>query len=131
MPNRRPLENILIGTDPECFIINSRTNKVKSSVKLLPGTKQHPHRIEEFGPGFALQTDNILAEFNVPPTDDISTFVENIDKMKEYIRKYVKAIDENLDILCAASQNVSKSELRSKQAKMFGWTTATSYSNVC
>ena len=27
MPNRLPLENILIGTDPECFIFNTKTNK--------------------------------------------------------------------------------------------------------
>lgn len=120
MPNRRPLENILIGTDPECFIFNTKTNKVKSSVKIIPGTKQHPHHIEELGPGFALQTDNILAEFNVPPTDNINNFVDNITKMKDYIRKFVQEIDENLDVLCAASQNVPKSELRSKQAKQFG-----------
>lgn len=120
MPNRRPLENILIGTDPECFIFNTKTNKVKSSVKIIPGTKQHPHHIEELGPGFALQTDNILAEFNVPPTDNVKSFVDNITKMKDYIRKFVQGIDENLDILCAASQNVPKSELRSKQAKLFG-----------
>lgn len=120
MPNRRPLENILIGTDPECFIFNTKTNKVKSSVKIIPGTKQHPHHIEELGPGFALQTDNILAEFNVPPTDNINSFVDNITKMKDYIRKFVQEIDENLDVLCAASQNVPKSELRSKQAKQFG-----------
>lgn len=85
MPNRRPLENVLIGTDPECFIFNTKTNKVKSSVKLIPGTKQHPHRIEDLGPGFALQTDNILAEFNVPPTYEERTFVSNINKMKDYI----------------------------------------------
>lgn len=120
MPNRRPLENILIGTDPECFIFNTKTNKVKSSVKIIPGTKQHPHHIEELGPGFALQTDNILAEFNVPPTDNVKSFVDNITKMKDYIRKFVQGIDENLDVLCAASQNVPKSELRSKQAKQFG-----------
>ena len=50
--------------------------------------------------------------------------------MKDYIRSFVQNINENYDILCAASQNVPKSELRSKQAKEFGWTTATLYSNV-
>ena len=124
MPNRRPLEDILIGTDPECFIFNTKTNKVKSSVKIIPGTKEHPHVVAELGPGFALQTDNILAEFNVPPASEAKSFIESINKMKEYIRNFVKEIDENYDILCCASQNVPKSELRSKQAKMFGWVTA-------
>lgn len=130
MPSRTPLTSILIGTDPECFIINKKTNKVKSSIKLIPGTKEFPHQVDELGPGFALQTDNILAEFNVPPTNDIETWVENIEKMKDYIRNFVQNVDENYDILCAASQNVPKSELRSKQAKEFGWITATLYSNV-
>lgn len=124
MPSRRPLENILIGTDPECFIFNTKTNKVKSAVRLIPGTKEEPYKIEELGKGFAIQTDNILAEFNVPPTDDVSEFVYNINKMKDYIKGFVKNIDENLDILCTASQVVPKSELRSKQAKLFGWIAA-------
>lgn len=119
MPNRRPLENITIGTDPECFIFNTRTHKVKSAVKLIPGTKEHPQRVPELGPGFAIQTDNILAEFNVPPVDNVNDFVNNINKMKEYLQNFVKQIDENYDILCAASQNVPKGELRSKQAKQF------------
>lgn len=120
MSSRRALTNITIGTDPECFIFNTRTNKVKSAVKLIPGTKEHPHRIPELGNGFALQTDNILAEFNVPPVSDVESFVSNINKMKDYIRNFVKEINPDYDILCAASQNVPKSELRSKQAKLFG-----------
>ncbi len=120
MSTRRPIENVTIGTDPECFIFNTKTNRVKSAVKLIPGTKEHPQSVPELGSGFALQTDNILAEFNVPPVDNVNDFVKNIDAMKEYIRHFVKSIDENYDILCAASQNVPKSELRSKQAKLFG-----------
>lgn len=120
MPNRIPLENILIGTDPECFIFNKKTNKVKSAIKLVPGTKDFPHAIGEFGPGYAVQTDNILAEFNVPPTNNPDDFVRSIEKMKGYLKALVQSVDEDYDILCAASQNVPKSELRSKQAKEFG-----------
>lgn len=40
--------------------------------------------------------------------------------MKDYLRNFVKNINPNYDILCAASQVVPKSELRSKQAKLFG-----------
>lgn len=110
----------LIGTDPECFIINTKTNKVKSAINIIPGTKDSPYIVEELGPGFALQTDNILAEFNVPPTGNKKAFIENILKMHEYIRTYVKEQNKNYDILCCSSQEVPKGELRSKQAKMFG-----------
>lgn len=124
MSAKNQITNFLIGTDPECFIFDKKKNKVKSAVKLIPGTKGEPFHVVELGNGFALQTDNILAEFNVPPTNDCETFVENILRMQDYIRNYVQEIDENLDILCAASQNVPKTELRSKQAKEFGWITA-------
>lgn len=120
MPRRRPLENILLGTDPECFIFNTKTNKVKSSVRLIPGTKDNPYKIPELGEGFALQTDNILAEFNIPPAKYVDDFISSINKMKEYIRNYVKNINPDYDILCASSQNVPKSELRSKQAREYG-----------
>lgn len=120
MSIRRPITNFTLGTDPECFIYNTKTHRVKSAVKLIPGTKEHPQSIPEFGPGFAIQTDNILAEFNVPPVNIIDDWVKNINVMKSYIRDFVKKIDENYDILCAASQTVPKCELRSKQAKEFG-----------
>jgi hypothetical protein len=120
MPIRRAITNVTFGTDPECFIISKKTGKVKSAVKLIPGTKEHPQRIPELGPGFAIQTDNILAEFNVPPVTNIDDWVTNIEAMKNYIRDFVQKINPDYDILCAASQKIQKSELRSKQAKEFG-----------
>jgi hypothetical protein len=45
------------------FLVSQKTGKVKSAVRVIPGTKEKPHKIKEFGEGFAVQTDNILAEF--------------------------------------------------------------------
>lgn len=114
------LHNIKIGADPELFIVNKNTGKVISAVGLIPGTKDEPFVVSELGEGFALQTDNILAEFNIPPVNRKYSFINNIQKMKEYIRKYVQELNPELDILCASSKTVGASQLKSEQAMMFG-----------
>lgn len=114
------LNNITIGSDPELFIINTNTNQVVSAVGLIPGTKENPWKSKDFKDGFALQTDNILAEFNIPPVKNKSDFINSIEYMKNYINEFVKKINPDLGIKCIASQTVPESELQSDQAKRFG-----------
>lgn len=114
------IQNITIGADPELFIVNEKTGKVVSSVGLIPGEKGNPYVADDMPTGFGLETDNILAEFNIPPVTDRDSFINNIEYMKDYIRKFVKEKNPDLGILCKASMTVDKSELQSKQAKEFG-----------
>lgn len=111
---------LTIGSDPELFIINEKTGKVVSSIGIIPGEKGDPWVGEDMPNGFGLETDNIVAEFNIPPATDGVSFVNNIEYMKQYIDKFVKNINPDLGILCAASKSVDKSELQSPQAKLFG-----------
>jgi hypothetical protein len=114
------LNNLTFGADPELFIINTKTKKVVSAVGLIPGEKGNPWRSEDMPKGFGLETDNILAEFNIPPVKDGVSFINNIQYMQNYIDRFVKAINPDLGIKCAASQIVPSSELQSEQARMFG-----------
>lgn len=114
------LRNVTIGADPELFIINEKTKKVVSAVGLIPGEKGNPWRSEDMPEGFGLETDNILAEFNIPPVKDEISFVNNIVYMQKYIDKFVKSKNPNLGIKCAASRTVPAAELQSDQAKLFG-----------
>lgn len=114
------LDNVTIGADPELFIINEKTKRVVSSVGRIPGEKGNPYVADDMPAGFGLETDNILAEFNIPPVTTGEAFVNNIEYMKQYIDKYVKNIDSNLGILCAASKMVDAGQLNSEQALMFG-----------
>ena len=114
------IDNVTIGADPELFIINEKTKKVVSSIGLIPGEKGNPYVAVDMPNGFGLETDNILAEFNIPPVKDRVSFINNIEYMKAYIDKFVKNIDPNLGILCAASKVVDASQLKSPQALMFG-----------
>nr|DAT77600.1 MAG TPA: ligase [Caudoviricetes sp.] len=114
------LGKITIGADPELFIINEKTKKVVSSVGKIPGEKGNPYVAEDMPSGFGLETDNILAEFNIPPVSDEASFVNNIEYMKQYIDKFVKNLNPDYGILCAASKTVDKNQLQSPQAQLFG-----------
>ena len=114
------IDNVTIGADPELFIINEKTKRVVSSIGIIPGEKGNPYVAEDMPSGFGLETDNIVAEFNIPPARDRLSFVNNIEYMKDYINKFVKNINPDLGILCAASRVVDKSQLNSPQAQLFG-----------
>jgi hypothetical protein len=108
-----------IGSDPELFLFDTKTKKVVSAVDRIPGHKDDPYT-EGLPEGFGLQTDNILAEFNVPPVTSCEEFIRNIEFMKDFIRKKAKEIDPAFDILCKASSKVPMKELRHPQAREFG-----------
>ena len=113
------LYEFTVGADPELFIINTKTNKVISSVGLIPGLKGDPYT-DDMPEGFGLETDNILAEFNIPPCRTITEWIHNIEYMKEYIRSFVKRINPDYDIKCSAYEEVDEDQLQSEQAQEFG-----------
>lgn len=111
---------VTIGADPELFIINENTGKVVSSIGLIPGEKGDPWTDEGMPQGFGLETDNILAEFNIPPVTSKLSFINNITYMKNFIDSFVKNINPEFGILCTASQVVDDDQLQSREAKQFG-----------
>ena len=113
------LRNYTIGSDPELFLINKKTGKVVSAIDKIPGSKDAPYK-DDMPEGFGLQTDNILAEFNIPAVKSERMFVDCINFMKDIIRKKAQSIDPNLDIKCMASAKVPAKELKHPQAKEFG-----------
>ena len=112
--------NYTFGSDPELFLVNTKTKRIVSAIDKIPGYKEEPYK-EGLPEGFGLQTDNILAEFNIPPVTQESEFIDAIEFMKNVIRDKAKAIDPNFDILCQASAKATPKELRHPQAKEFGW----------
>lgn len=114
------IENVTIGADPELFLINSKTKEVVSSIGIIPGEKGNPYRSKDMPEGYGLEIDNILAEFNIPPVRTKEDFVEAMTYMKNYIKKFIKAKNSNLDILCKASMMVNEDQLQSPEAKLFG-----------
>ena len=114
------ITNITIGSDPECFIINTETNEVVSSIGMIPGKKGEPFRDPIMPEGFGLETDNVLAEFNIPPCKTKAQFIFSINYMKDYIRSFVKNINPFYDIKCSASEYVPYSQLVGDEAFEIG-----------
>lgn len=108
-----------IGSDPELFLVDTKTKKVVSAIERIPGHKDDPYT-EGLPEGFGLQTDNVLAEFNIPPVTSCEEFINNIEFMKNFIRKKAQEIDPTFDIMCKASSKVPMKELKHPQAREFG-----------
>ena len=115
-----PIINFTIGADPELFIINEKTGKVVSSIGIIPGKKGEPYVSDDMPEGFGLETDNILAEFNIPPVTSCEGFVHALNYMKDYITNYVKKINPDYGIKCSAYEIVDEDQLQSEEAKLFG-----------
>src|SRR5690554_757030 len=98
------IKDITIGSDPELFIWNKKTNQVVSSIGLIPGVKGDAYVPKGYPDGFGLQIDNILAEFNIPPVKTRKDFIDSINMMKDYIKDFVSSINPDLTIKCSASE---------------------------
>lgn len=112
--------DITIGSDPELFIWNKKTNKPVSSIGLIPGVKGDAFVPEGFNKGFGLQIDNVLAEFNIPPVKNKEDFLSSMNKMKSYIHDFVSSKNPDLTIKSSASEIFDDSELDSDEARLFG-----------
>ena len=116
----KPYTHFTIGADPEMFIINEKTRAVVSAIGIIPGEKGNPWRDPSWGPGFGIEIDNILVEYNIPPVDSKEDFIEVVNFMKMYIDRYLKDINPDLGILCASSMIVDKDQLDNPIAQLFG-----------
>lgn len=108
------IKNVTFGADPEVFV--KTATEVASSEGLFGGTKDEPMPISSLG--HSIQEDNILVEFNIPPSKDKKEFVNNINYCLNYIKESASLYD--LDIHISASEIVDRKYLMSDQARTFG-----------
>ena len=109
--------NLTVGSDPEFFITN-KEGKLVSSIGVIEGTKYDPQKLALLGAGFAIQTDNVLGEFNIPCSTTAHEAANSIAIMKAYISGFLSGKD--LLPKYVASSTFDKSELNSAEARMFG-----------
>lgn len=86
------LINILkIGADCEVFLKNARGWSVPVIGK-LGGTKLEPKPVfTELESGYAVQEDNVAAEFNIPAHNDVTRFVTSINRMLGHLSAHFSA----------------------------------------
>lgn len=124
-----------VGADPEVFLLSKKDKIPISAEGLIGGTKQEPLKIFDIE-GFAVQEDNVAAEFNIPPASNARDFSNSINKAL----KYLANVADNADLQLAfySSLHFSAAQLATPHAQQLGcdpdfnaWTSAQNPRPVC
>lgn len=107
----------LIGSDPELFLRDKSTHEIVSAIGLIPGTKEEPSQIPTLTEGHCLQTDNVMVEFTLPPTNKAEELYKSIQDCIEYVNN---VIPHNLECTIESSAILDKKYLDNEQAQTFG-----------
>lgn len=103
---------ITLGSDPEVFV--TKNGKPYPSTGLVEGAgKKNPKHI---GDGFYVQEDNVMLEFNIPPSDSEDVFVQNIQGA---IGRILPLIPD-YGILVESSMEFDSEHLQTEKAFEFG-----------
>lgn len=111
---------VRVGTDPELFLKDTRHGGVVPVCGLLGGKKDAPLAITKLGSGYAVQEDNVMAEFNIPPTNDPEEFSWSVGRMIGEVRDLVRTRVPHLDIDYGSARLFPYAALESPQARLFG-----------
>lgn len=108
------MKNIKIGADPELFL--EKDGRIVSAEGIIGGTKEEPRAISK--EGHAVQEDNVMVEFNIPPCRERTDFIFHINFVKDYLETLAKIKGFSLNF--SASGDLSEEELSTEQAMQFG-----------
>lgn len=106
-----------IGSDPEAFLRNRKTQEIVSAIGLIPGTKHNPEPMNGLPEGFSIQTDNVMVEWCIPAVRNPYDMYNNIQKCITYTNSIIPA---ELEVVIQASAYVDPKYLNNRQAKTFG-----------
>lgn len=109
------IKNVIIGTDPEAFVQNQETGEIESAIGLIPGDKHFPFPITD--KGHAIQTDNVMVEFCVPPSNDAKALWGDI---RHCIDTIDTMLPNKLKVIVKASAYLDERFLNNEQAQTFG-----------
>lgn len=106
-----------LGSDPELFLRDRQTKKLRSAIPIIKEGKQEPRRLGKQGFNAVLH-DNVLIEFNTDPADDCDSFVKNIGAVLKKIDKIVHS--NGVELHLQASAEFPLEELADEEARVFG-----------
>ena len=89
--------NITFGADPELFLKNKKTGEYTPACGLVGGTKKRPRGIGKRG--HAIQEDNVMVEFNIPPAKTADQAVKSI----HYVMNHLTHLLPKFDLAIEAS----------------------------
>jgi len=110
------LTNVRLGADPELFVQDVNTKKFVPSLDLIGGNKYFPQPTAV--PGYFLQEDNVLVEFNIPPARTEAEFVTSIHTGMELFKEFLPP--SKYSVAIESSYNFEQSQLTDPRAFEFG-----------
>lgn len=108
------IKNFKIGADPELFLVNE--NGFVSAEGKFGGTKEEPRAIDR--EGFFIQEDNVMVEFNIPPSNSFQELRDNLEYMIDFIKIGAQQFDCLVSESCTAHFDIK--QLQTDQANTFG-----------
>ncbi len=107
-------KKLLLGSDPEIFLVD-KDGVPQPAIGLIGGTKDFP---EAIGNDCYIQEDNVMAEFNVPPSDNPEDLHKSINYVIDHIASKVQPL--GLFTKIVPSLEFRKDQLLHPQAQAFG-----------
>lgn len=109
------IEQYTIGSDPEGFLLCKETGKHVPAIGLIGGDKSNPKPI---GNGFAVLEDNVMVEYNIPPT----LMGKGLSKHIQYVNQYIEQeiLGDRFKVDYIPSVEFSADALKDPKAMEFG-----------
>jgi len=108
---------LLLGCDPEAFLKDVQ-GTLRSSIGKIGGSKVCPMPLP-LGTGYCVQEDNVALEFNIPPAEGRSQFVDSITKTLNFLSEEVKMM-YGYHITTESAASFPAEELLDPNALVFG-----------
>lgn len=105
---------VIIGSDPEFFMINKDTGKLVSAIPFIKGDKEKPVPLPHGG---NIQSDNVAVEFATKPMNNAQAFA---DHLRETFMDTMASLPVGHDLFVAPSAVFPASQLKDPKAKQFG-----------
>lgn len=113
--------SVTLGADPEFFLADVRTGGVIPACGLFGGEKGNAIPIPGLDvKGFGYQEDNVMLEFNIPPTTSPSIFAKHISSAMTRLRKFIQDKDASLVIDKESARLFRMDQLQHPKAREFG-----------
>lgn len=106
------------GCDPELFVRDTNTGKLRSSIGLINAGKKDPKQMLGMPTGYMIQEDNVALEYNTPPASSAS-FGAKVTVARRWIKNHI-LIPNELEVVPNASEIFPEEELQHPKAQEFG-----------
>jgi len=108
------MRKITIGTDPEFFMVNRKTNKLTSAIPYIKGNKYEPQLLPS---GSNIQHDNVAVEFATRPASSSFDFIK---QLKQTFTEVLDVMPKDMELMAIPSADFPDDQLDSPEACEFG-----------